>query len=57
MSPALSKTLLGGVIGALVGFAMYKFVGCKTGTCPIVANPWSSILIYGLIGALAMSGR
>ena len=35
MSPALSKTLLGGVIGALVGFAMYKFVGCKTGTCPL----------------------
>lgn len=57
MSSVLSRTLLGAVIGAAVGFAMYKFVGCKTGTCPIVANPWSSILIYGLIGALAVGGR
>lgn len=57
MNSAVSRTILGAVIGGAVGFAMYKFVGCKTGACPIVASPWSSILIYGLIGALAVGGR
>lgn len=57
MNSVLTRALIGGVIGAAVGFAMYKFVGCKTGTCPIVANPWTSILVYGLIGALAVGGR
>lgn len=57
MNSVLTRALIGGAIGAAVGFAMYKFVGCKTGACPIVANPWTSIVVYGLIGALAVGGR
>ena len=51
------RVLLGAVIGAGLGFAMYRFVGCKTGTCPLTANPWTSMFIYGLIGAMMAGGR
>lgn len=56
MSPMV-KTVIGAAVGAGVGFAMYKFVGCKTGACPITASPWSSMLVYGLLGALLAGGR
>jgi hypothetical protein len=52
------RMVLGGLAGALVGLAMYKFVGCRTGACPLTANPLSSMLIWGAMGALlAASGR
>ena len=56
MNPAL-KTILGAVVGAAIGYAMYRFVGCKTGTCPITASPWTSMLVWGMIGAIGASGR
>jgi len=57
VSQTLWKPVLGALIGAGIGFALYRFVGCKTGACPITASPWSSILVYGLLGALMFSGR
>ena len=56
MSPVL-KTLLGAVVGAAIGYAMYRFVGCKTGACPITASPWTSMLVWGIVGAIGASGR
>lgn len=56
MSPIV-KTLLGAVVGVAVGFALYRFVGCKTGTCPLTANPWTSMMIWGIVGAISASGR
>ena len=56
MSPVV-KTLLGAVVGAAIGYAMYRFVGCKTGTCPLTANPWTSMLVWGIVGAISASGR
>lgn len=53
----LIRPLLGALVGAGVGFAMYKFVGCKTGACPLTANPWISMLIYGLVGAVMAGSR
>jgi hypothetical protein len=41
-------------IGATGGFAFYKFVGCKTGACPITRNPWFSTIYGAVIGALMM---
>jgi uncharacterized membrane protein YedE/YeeE len=50
--PTYVKAMLGGLIGALVGFGVYKFVGCKTGACPLSGNPWIATILWGLIGAL-----
>jgi hypothetical protein len=37
-------------LGALLGFAYYKFIGCQSGTCPITSNPWISTGYGALIG-------
>jgi hypothetical protein len=48
------KIALGLAVGGLFGFLLYRFIGCSTGTCPITANPWSSIL-YGMVIGLLMA--
>ena len=53
----LVRVLIGAAVGAAIGFAMYKFVGCKTGACPITANPFVSMAVYAGIGAMLAAGR
>ena len=43
------------LLGGAGGFAFYRFIGCKTGTCPITDNPWISTLYGALIGWLMIS--
>ena len=43
------------LLGAIGGFAYYKFIGCKSGVCPITSNPWISALYGALIGAMLAS--
>jgi hypothetical protein len=40
------------LLGAASGFGYYKFVGCRTGTCPITSNPWISTLYGAMMGSL-----
>ena len=48
-------TLIGGVVGALGGYAYYYFVGCANGTCAITSNPLN-MTVYGiLMGGLLFS--
>ena len=42
------RMILGPLIGAVIGFAYYKFIGCAGGACPITSNPWVST-IYGAV--------
>ena len=42
------KLIIGAVVGGGLGFAYYKFVGCLTGTCPLISNPFIST-IYGMV--------
>jgi hypothetical protein len=52
------KTALFAVIGAGLGFAYWRFVGCTSGSCPLTSNWHTSALMGGLIGLLAApSGR
>jgi hypothetical protein len=39
-------------IGLVIGFAYWRFMGCKSGTCPITANWHTSVLMGGLFGFL-----
>jgi len=55
MHPIL-KIILGAVGGAALGFLYYKFIGCRTGACPMASNPWISTLVWAVIGGLLMSG-
>lgn len=38
------------VIGAALGFAYYRFIGCQSGVCPLTSNPWISTGYGALIG-------
>lgn len=40
--------IIGAVIGGALGYANYRFIGCKTGACPLSASPWVSTL-YGMV--------
>ena len=46
------RVVLSVLIGALLGFLYYRFVGCRTGTCPITASPYRSTLYGALVGYL-----
>jgi hypothetical protein len=40
------------VLGAGGGFLFYRFVGCRSGSCPITSNPWLSTLYGAFLGFL-----
>jgi len=46
------KFILGIVIGGVLGFTYYKFVGCSTGTCPLTSHPVITTLYGAALGAL-----
>lgn len=43
------------VIGGLAGFLYYKFIGCRSGVCPLTSNPYISI-VWGALLGLVISG-
>ncbi len=55
--PMVMRIILGIVIGGVAGFAYYKLVGCRTGSCPITSNPLSSIIFGAIFGALIASTK
>lgn len=42
---------------AALGFAYYKFIGCRSGVCPITSNPWISTGYGALIGFVITFNR
>jgi len=46
------RLVLAVVIGAVGGYAYYRFVGCVSGTCPITSNPYYSVAYGAMVGAL-----
>lgn len=49
---AILLTSIGVVIGAIVGYGYYYYVGCASGTCAITSKPINSTLYGGLMGGL-----
>lgn len=41
-------TIIGVIIGAVLGYAYYHYVGCASGTCAITSKPLNSTL-YGAV--------
>lgn len=38
--------------GALAGFLYYRFVGCRTGACPLTGNPFIATFYGAFLGLL-----
>jgi len=55
MSMSILKLALGVVVGGVLGYAYYRFVGCSTGSCPITSNPWISTSYGAVMGFLVSS--
>ncbi len=51
------RILLGVIGGAAVGLAVYRFIGCRTGACPLNSNPYVAMAIWGAIGVLMLIGK
>ncbi len=49
------KFLVAPIVGGLLGFAYYRFIGCSTGACPITSNPYVSTLYGAVMGLLVVS--
>ena len=45
-------TGIGVIMGFIVGYAYYHYVGCVSGTCAITSKPLNSSLYGGLMGGL-----
>jgi hypothetical protein len=54
---SIVRVVIGAVVGAGVGFAIYKFIGCRTGACPLTGNPFIAMFIWGVAGALMGAGK
>jgi hypothetical protein len=50
------RLVIGVVVGGLLGYGVYRFVGCSSGTCPITSNPWVSTIFGMVLGGLFATG-
>ena len=48
------KIILGVIIGGVLGYLVYHFIGCHSGTCPITSSPILSVLYGAVIGSMLM---
>ncbi len=46
------RVAIGAAVGAALGWGIYRFIGCRTGTCPLTSNPWTAMIMWALLGAL-----
>ena len=47
--------IVGIIVGGILGYAYYHFVGCNTGTCAITSKPFNSTAYGMLMGYLMFS--
>jgi hypothetical protein len=57
MSSVILRLVIGGAAGVLFGLAVYKFIGCRTGACPLAGNPYIAAVLWGIMGLVLASGR
>ena len=51
------RLAIGAVVGGLLGYGVYRFIGCSSGTCPITSNPWISTVFGVIMGAMVAGGK
>lgn len=49
------RTILGILLGAILGYLYYHFVGCSSGICNITSKPLNSTLYGAMMGGLLLN--
>jgi Family of unknown function (DUF6132) len=52
---AIILTSIGVVVGAILGYVYYHYVGCTSGTCAITSKPINSTLYGSVMGGLVFN--
>lgn len=52
---ALILSVVGIILGSVIGYVYYLEVGCLSGTCPITSKPLNSTLYGGVMGGLLLN--
>ncbi len=52
---AIIITGIGVVVGAIVGYLYYFYIGCASGTCAITSKPFNSTLYGAAMGGLVFN--
>lgn len=52
LDPRVALPVLYALFGALAGFGYHRFVGCRSGTCAIWANPYIATGYGAMLGFL-----
>lgn len=45
-------TIIGVIVGAVLGYAYYHYLDCASGTCAITSKPLNSTLYGAVLGGL-----
>ncbi len=54
---AMTRILIGLLIGAAAGALLGYFGQCSSGTCPLTATWWRGAIFGGIFGVLFASGK
>ena len=54
MNKRYIKMLSGLVVGAILGYLYYYYIGCASGTCAITSNPFISTAYGAMMGLVFM---
>ena len=54
MNKRYIKMLSGFLVGAILGYLYYYYIGCASGSCAITSNPYISTAYGALIGLVFM---
>jgi len=46
------KPIVSVIVGGLIGYLYYYFVGCTSGTCAITSSPYNSVIMGAVLGLL-----
>jgi len=52
MKNIVIKRFLPVLLGGILGFAYYYYIGCNSGGCPITSNPYVSTLYGAVLGLI-----
>lgn len=50
-----SWLIAGVILGAIGGFLYWNFIGCTSGSCSIMSNPYNSTVYGSVMGGLVFS--